>query len=395
MNYDFATDTRGDAIFEHPAGGCHIDHHGRRTMRSTASATRTIGRASIGSIPSCAGIQAVIDRALPGKVNLMLNRPRDGNRILIWSSAADDPGTYYVYDRAARRMRGLRRAVSAAAGPTASRRYGRSASAPRRHRDPGYLTLPPGRPERDLPLIADAAWRPLRARQLGASTLGPVSREPRLCRAPGQFPRLDRLRPRLCRARLWPARQRHDRRSRGRRRLARPSRALSIARARLHHGCLLWWLCGALGADPPSRPLSLRDQLRRRHRPARDAPLRSTRCSPPRAITANGSAGCEGEGDADLDAVSPFRQAARITRAGADRAWRARSHRAASRSPAIWSARWPVAATGVESVFYPEAVHGFTRPQDSADFLRRVEAFLARHNPADAAPAPAPAAAPR
>jgi dipeptidyl aminopeptidase/acylaminoacyl peptidase len=42
----------------------------------------------------------------------------------------------------------------------------------------------------------------------------------------------------------------------------------------------------------------------------------------------------------------------------------------------------------VESVFYPEAGHGFSRPEDSLDFLRRVEAFLARHNPADS-PVPA------
>jgi dipeptidyl aminopeptidase/acylaminoacyl peptidase len=42
----------------------------------------------------------------------------------------------------------------------------------------------------------------------------------------------------------------------------------------------------------------------------------------------------------------------------------------------------------LESVFYPEAAHGFTRPQDSVDFLRRVEAFHARHNPSGmAAPA--------
>ena len=45
----------------------------------------------------------------------------------------------------------------------------------------------------------------------------------------------------------------------------------------------------------------------------------------------------------------------------------------------------------LQSVFYPEAAHGFSRPQDSVDFLRRVEAFLARHNPAG--PASAPAAA--
>ena len=36
----------------------------------------------------------------------------------------------------------------------------------------------------------------------------------------------------------------------------------------------------------------------------------------------------------------------------------------------------------LDFVFYPEAGHGFSRPQDNADFLRRLEAFLVRHNPA-------------
>jgi dipeptidyl aminopeptidase/acylaminoacyl peptidase len=44
----------------------------------------------------------------------------------------------------------------------------------------------------------------------------------------------------------------------------------------------------------------------------------------------------------------------------------------------------------VESVFYPKSGHGFTDAAESADYMRRVEAFLARHNPA-ALPAPAAA----
>jgi dipeptidyl aminopeptidase/acylaminoacyl peptidase len=36
----------------------------------------------------------------------------------------------------------------------------------------------------------------------------------------------------------------------------------------------------------------------------------------------------------------------------------------------------------VESVFYPKSGHGFNDAGELADYLRRVEAFLARHNPA-------------
>jgi acetyl esterase/lipase len=58
------------------------------------------------------------------------------------------------------------------------------------------------------------------------------------------------------------------------------------------------------------------------------------------------------------------------------------------------------AGTPPESVFYPQEAHGFTKPQDSIDFLTRVEAFLTAHNPAGTAPPAArtpqpPAPAPR
>lgn len=38
-----------------------------------------------------------------------------------------------------------------------------------------------------------------------------------------------------------------------------------------------------------------------------------------------------------------------------------------------------------ESVIYPKAGHAFTTSEERADWLRRVEAFLGRHNPAGAA----------
>jgi len=37
----------------------------------------------------------------------------------------------------------------------------------------------------------------------------------------------------------------------------------------------------------------------------------------------------------------------------------------------------------VESVFFPKSHHGFTDAAEAADYFRRVEAFLARHNPAE------------
>ena len=98
-------------------------------------------------------LQRQIDRTFAGKTNVIVNSSRDGNRVLIYSSAADDPGTYYVFDRAARRMETF-------ASPYAElidHRFAPTRPISYQSRDGltirGYLTLPPGRPERDLPLI--------------------------------------------------------------------------------------------------------------------------------------------------------------------------------------------------------------------------------------------------
>jgi dipeptidyl aminopeptidase/acylaminoacyl peptidase len=47
-----------------------------------------------------------------------------------------------------------------------------------------------------------------------------------------------------------------------------------------------------------------------------------------------------------------------------------------------------------ESVFYPKAGHGFSRTEDAVDYYRKVEAFLRRHNPPDAAAAGVPLQSP-
>jgi dipeptidyl aminopeptidase/acylaminoacyl peptidase len=36
-----------------------------------------------------------------------------------------------------------------------------------------------------------------------------------------------------------------------------------------------------------------------------------------------------------------------------------------------------------EYVLYPDEGHGFSKPEDAADFMKRVDSFLAKHNPAD------------
>jgi dipeptidyl aminopeptidase/acylaminoacyl peptidase len=100
----------------------------------------------------------------------------------------------------------------------------------------------------------------------------------------------------------------------------------------------------------------------------------------------------EGEERTDLDAISPLRQAARL------RIPLLIGHGANDRTvPTDQSSRLVNAltrrGTPPEFVFYPKAGHGFSNSSERLDWYRRVEAFLAQHNPAGAAPAAAGAPA--
>jgi TonB family protein len=90
----------------------------------------------------------------------------------------------------------------------------------------------------------------------------------------------------------------------------------------------------------------------------------------------------EGETSRDLGAVSPLQQAARLHVPVMV------AHGERDYTVPVDQGRKMVAAlkargASVQSVFYPRAGHGFDRTEDSVDFLRRVEAFLEVHNPAD------------
>src|SRR3954466_217074 len=95
----------------------------------------------------------------------------------------------------------------------------------------------------------------------------------------------------------------------------------------------------------------------------------------------------EGEERTDLSLISPLQQATRLTVPALI------AHGEQDRVVPVSQSRNLIRAmtrAGMqpESVFYPQEAHGFTKPQDSVDFLQRVEAFLAAHTPvAPAAPA--------
>ncbi|MBA3940905.1 MAG: hypothetical protein C0520_06820 [Sphingopyxis sp.] len=98
-------------------------------------------------------LQGLVDKAIPGQHAQLVSRSRDGSRVLILGTAPHDPGLYYLLDRKSgemkilgERQKGLPPEVLASTkAVTYKSRDGTDI--------PAYLTLPKGRDAKNLPLI--------------------------------------------------------------------------------------------------------------------------------------------------------------------------------------------------------------------------------------------------
>jgi dipeptidyl aminopeptidase/acylaminoacyl peptidase len=103
--------------------------------------------------PDFAADQQTIDATLPNTVNLIKNWTRDEKHMLVFAFSDQDPGTYYLFDATGRtltrigsRMGWIKPGLMAPVYPIKYQaRDGQLIH--------GYLTLPPGRPQKNLPLI--------------------------------------------------------------------------------------------------------------------------------------------------------------------------------------------------------------------------------------------------
>jgi dipeptidyl aminopeptidase/acylaminoacyl peptidase len=385
--FDFATGTRGAALFEHPTAdvtAVELDENGQ-ALGFTYEDERPH---TFWTDPQQRAAQAAIDRALPGKTNIIVSRSAGSAKMLVWSGGADDPGAYYIYDRAARRMEPfalryerLQGAAFAEVRPvTFAARDGTNI--------PAYLTLPRGSSSSNLPLVLLAHGGPF-ARDswtfdpevqilasLGYAVLQPNFRGSTgygrafVEKGYGQFGTgmIDDMEDgiawlasqgtidpaRVCimgssyggYAAIWAAM-----------RAARPYRcAISFAGV----------------SDLPAMMSYSREQfVASRYARAWQRHIQG-----------------EGAERVGLDAISPVRHADQLHVPVLI------AHGENDQTVPADQSRELVKALGdghvqVESVFYPEAVHGFTRSEDAIDFYRRVQAFLAQHNPAGPAPAAA------
>ncbi|AQR72797.1 S9 family peptidase [Sphingomonas sp. LM7] len=151
--FDFRTGQIGEAIYEHPA----VDVTAilpDPTTRSIAGISYEDERARVAwTTPAMQTVQKRLDKAFPDLDTVVVDSSADGKHLLVWSGGASDPGTFYTFDIAARRLEALGKPYHKLSEARLSK------VAPIRYtaRDglaiPGYLTLPQGRADKNLPLI--------------------------------------------------------------------------------------------------------------------------------------------------------------------------------------------------------------------------------------------------
>ncbi|MDF7777606.1 S9 family peptidase [Sphingomonas sp. AOB5] len=148
--YDFTGDRLGELVFEN----ARVDLDGFQA----APDGRLLGvlytgdrEETIWLDPAHKSLQKRIDAALPGRRNQILST--SDPRALVWSSTGEDAGAWYVFERTSGRATLFVRPRAA----LADKRLAVVTPVRYTARDgleiPGYLTLPPGRDPKGLPLI--------------------------------------------------------------------------------------------------------------------------------------------------------------------------------------------------------------------------------------------------
>ena len=377
--YDVATGMIGEPIYEHPEAD--IDD----VLYSEASG-------EIGAVryeddrhhvhwldPDFAALQTKLDRALPSDDNLVIAWSRDKNRILVWSESGSDPGRYFLLDRATSKMHVVvdpyPRIDPALMSPVKPIRYtARDGLALR-----GYLTLPRGRDPKGLPLVvmphggpfarddweydpvvqflASRGYAVLQPQFRGSTGFGKTLVE----KGYGQWGH--KMQDDLDDAVDWLARTGQ----------IEPKR-VCIVGASYGGYAALWgairnadrYRCAASLAGVSDLPALLRYDRRLFSAPRYYREWRTQ---------------VAGESEPDLRSVSPITFAAKIKIplliGHGEKDQRVPPSQSHEFADALTKA-----GANVTSVYYKDSGHGFGSSADLEDWLKRLEAFLAKYNPA-------------
>jgi dipeptidyl aminopeptidase/acylaminoacyl peptidase len=151
--YDTATAAIGDAIFEHPEVDVDDVLYDSATGKIRAIEFEDDRQRVQWLDPEIKQLQAKIDRALPKAVNLPTDWSNNDQRVLVWSYSGSDPGLYFLLDRQSAKMSPVispyPQIDAAALSEVRDVKY-RTRDGLELH---AYLTLPRGKPAEKLPLV--------------------------------------------------------------------------------------------------------------------------------------------------------------------------------------------------------------------------------------------------
>lgn len=377
--YNFATGETGKAIYEHPEvdiSAVVIDRDSQKIIGVRFHDDRW---KTNWLDPKLKALQSRIDRALPSSDNQIIGDQTKDNRLLIRSSGASDPGTYFLFDQAKGTIGAVVQPFSKIDRdllvPVEAVRY--------RARDGleirGYLTLPKGKGASKLPLIllphggpfvrdewtydplvqflANRGYAVFQPQFRGSTGFGKSFVE----RGYGEWGR--KMQDDLDDGVDWLA-------ASGK---IDPKR-VCIAGASYGGYAALWgairnperYRCAASLAGVTDLDAQLRDNRQS---------FSATR------YFKEWRTKVKGEGQFDLKQVSPLAQAARL------KVPVFVAHGEKDQTVLVKQGKAMVEAlqarkADVTAIFYKEAGHDFSRTEDLADFLKRLEAFFAKHNPA-------------
>lgn len=151
--YDVKTGAIGQAIFEHPEVDIDDPVYDSVTGEISAVPYEDERHHSNWLDPELSALQARLDKALPNSVNITVDLSNDKKRALIWSSSASDPGRYFLLNRTTSQMHAV-----VAPYPRINPDLLSEVKAVRYQARDGlklraYLTLPRGRRAEGLPMI--------------------------------------------------------------------------------------------------------------------------------------------------------------------------------------------------------------------------------------------------
>lgn len=151
--YDLKTQTVGQPIFENPDVDLDDVYYNSITGEVSAVEYQDDRSRVFWLEPDMKTLQTRIDKALPDSVNITVGWSGDEKRTLVWSASAADPGRYFLLDRATSQMHAVVEPYPdidpGQLAPVKPVRYQARDGLSLR----GYLTLPRGREAKGLPLI--------------------------------------------------------------------------------------------------------------------------------------------------------------------------------------------------------------------------------------------------